>query len=87
MSHFLNVITTRQASQEGALLADLTLGALKSLRASYEKLRDVEDAVWSGRSADPRILRDLDSIAQVDGGYVSAEATQKLHVRLGSLQS
>lgn len=81
VSHFFNVITTRQTSQDGSLLADITLKALKLLRASYERLQAVEDAVWSGRSAAPETLQNLESIGEIDGLYVSGEATQKLYVR------
>lgn len=81
VSHFLNVITTRQTSQDGDLIADFTLKALKSLRTSHDRLKALEDAVWSGRSADATTLRDLESLGEIDGQCVNGDVTQKLFVR------
>lgn len=75
------MISARQTSQEGSYLAEITLKSLRSLKVSYDRLKAVEDAVWSGQSVDTTIRQDLKGISEIDSQRVSGEATRYIHVR------
>ncbi|EKC97779.1 hypothetical protein A1Q2_07978 [Trichosporon asahii var. asahii CBS 8904] len=55
-----------KTSQEGSYLAEITLKSLRSLKVSYDRLKAVEDAVWSGQSVDTTIRQDLKGISEID---------------------